>query len=79
MSKRVIFGQLGRLKKEKIEEYEALHANPWPSVLQTIHDCNPRNHSILRKEDLDVAYCEYVGDDYDPDMAEMAMCPQTQR
>ena len=41
--KRVIFGQLGRLKPEKIEEYEALHAAPWPEVLQTIHDCNLRN------------------------------------
>lgn len=29
--KKVMFGQLGRLKPEKIEEYEALHANPWPA------------------------------------------------
>ena len=45
MSK-IIFGQLGRLKKEKIRDYEALHANPWPEVLKTIRDCNMRNYSI---------------------------------
>ena len=55
MSK-IIFGQLGRLKREKIEEYEALHANPWPEVLKTIHDCNLQNYSIFRHDDLVFAY-----------------------
>ena len=32
------FGQLGKLKPEKIEEYCALHANPWPEVLETIKE-----------------------------------------
>lgn len=54
--KRVIFGQLGRLKPEKIEEYEALHAAPWPEVLQTIHDCNLRNYSIFREGEQVFAY-----------------------
>lgn len=49
---KVVMGQLGRLKPEKIEEYDMLHANPWPEVLQTIHDCNLRNYSIFRHEDL---------------------------
>ena len=66
-----VFGQLGRLKKEKIAEYDALHANPWPEVLQTIHDCNLRNYSIFRQEDLVFAYFEYVGEDYEADMAKM--------
>lgn len=70
-SKRVIFGQLGRLKQEKIEEYEALHANPWPDVLKTIHECNLRNYSIFRHEDLVFAYFEYVGEDYDADMKQI--------
>ena len=47
--KRVIFGQLGRLKPEKIEEYEALHAAPWPEVLQTIHDCNQIGRASCRE------------------------------
>ena len=58
----VIFGQLGRLKKDKIEEYETLHAAPWPQVIQTIYDCNLRNYSIFRHEDLVFAYFEYVGE-----------------
>ena len=34
--KRVIFGQLGRLKPEKIEEYEALHAAPISKIKSTL-------------------------------------------
>ena len=66
--KKVIFGQIGRLKKEKVQEYEALHANPWPEVLQTIHDCNLRNYSIFREGETVFAYFEYVGNDYEADM-----------
>lgn len=77
--KKVMFGQLGRLKPEKIEEYEALHANPWPGVLKTIHDCNLRNYSIYRHEDLVFAYFEYIGNDYEADMAKMELCEETQR
>ena len=77
--KRVIFGQLGRLKPEKIEEYEALHAAPWPEVLQTIHDCNLRNYSIFREGEQVFAYFEYIGEDYDADMEKMAQDEATQR
>lgn len=75
---RVLFGQLGRLKQEKIEEYDTLHAAPWPEVLQTIRDCNLRNYSIFRHEDLVFAYFEYIGEDYDADMEKMTQCPHTQ-
>ena len=77
--KRVIFGQLGRLKPEKIEEYEALHAAPWPEVLQTLHACNLRNYSIFREGEQVFAYFEYVGEDYDADMEKMAQDEATQR
>lgn len=72
MYEKMIFGQVGRLKKDMIEEYEALHANPWPHVLQLIHDCNLRNYSIFRQDDLVFAYFEYVGEDFDADMEKMA-------
>ena len=75
---RIIFGQLGRLKPEKIGEYEALHADPWLGVLATIRDCNLRNYSIFRHEDLVFAYFEYIGDDYEADMEKMAQDPVTQ-
>ena len=61
MSK-IVFGQLGRLKPEKIAEYDALHGNPWPEVLQTIHDCNLRNYSIFRHEDLVFAITRFLLD-----------------
>lgn len=73
-----IFGQIGRLKKEKIEEYQELHANTWPGVLETIHRCNLRNYSIFIQDDLVFSYYEYVGEDYEKDMALMAEDPVTQ-
>ena len=78
MSK-VIFGQLGKLKTDKIQKYEELHANPWLDVLRTIRECNMRNYSIFRHEDLVFAYFEYVGEDYEADMAKMEKDDATQR
>ncbi len=76
---KIIFGQLGRLKEDKIQQYEELHANPWPDVLRTIHECNLRNYSIFRHGDLVFAYFEYVGQDYEADMAKMEQDETTQR
>lgn len=72
------FGQVGRLKPEKVEEYRTLHANPWPEVLKTIADCNLRNYSIFIHELTVFSYFEYVGKDYDGDMAKMEADPITQ-
>lgn len=77
--RKVMFGQIGRLKPEKIDEYCSLHANPWPEVLKTITDCNLRNYSIFRHGELVFAYFEYVGDDYDADMKKMEADPVTQQ
>ena len=71
------FGQIGRLKPEKIEEYCALHANPWPEVQKTITECNLRNYSIYVHGDLAFAYFEYVGEDFDADMQKMEEDPIT--
>lgn len=76
--KMVRFGELGQLKPEKIEEYCALHANPWPEVLKTISDCNLRNYSIFLHGDKVFAYYEYVGENFDADMDKMAQDPVTQ-
>ena len=77
--KKVMFGQVGKLKTEKIADYEALHAAPWPEVLQTIHDCNLQNYSIFREKEYVFAYFEYVGEDYESDMAKMEADPITQK
>lgn len=72
------YGQLIRLRPEAREEYVRYHADVWPEVLRTIHDCNIHNYSIFLKDDLLFAYFEYVGEDFDEDMAKMAADPKTQ-
>lgn len=72
------FGQVIQLQPDAIEEYKAYHANVWPEVLETIHDCNIRNYSIFLDGHTLFAYFEYVGDDFEADMAKMAADPKTQ-
>ena len=79
---KVLFGQIGRLKKEKIEEYQRLHmedvyTEKWEGVLATISECNMRNYSIFIKDDLVFGYFEYIGTDYEADMAKMNADPIT--
>ena len=71
-------GQTLRVRPERIAEYEALHAAAWPGVLAAISAANIRNYSIYRFEDRLFAYFEYVGDDFDADMAAMAADPVVQ-
>ena len=68
------------LKREKIDEYKALHAAVWPEVLKRIKDCNIGNYSIFLKEPENIlfAYLEYHGVDYANDMQKMADDPKTQ-
>ncbi len=72
------FGQIIGVKPEQIEAYERIHAAVWPEVLDMIAACNMRNYSIFRHGHLLFAYFEYVGSDYEADMARMAADPKTQ-
>ena len=71
-------GSVLGIKPEAIVEYKRIHADVWPEVLATIHDCGIRNYSIYRHEQLLFAYFEYVGADFDADAAKMAADPKTQ-
>jgi len=73
------FGQLIGLKPEHYEEYVAAHADAWPGVLAMIRECHIRNYSIFHRRAQLFAYFEYVGDDFEADMAKMAADPETQR
>lgn len=73
------YGQLIGLKPERLDEYVRAHAAVWPTVLATIRDCNIRNYSIFHREGQLFAYFEYIGEDYEADMAKMAADPETQR
>ena len=72
------YGQVIRLQPGVKEEYVRYHANVWPEVLRMIHECNIRNYSIFLRDDTLYAYFEYVGDDFEADMAKMAADPKTQ-
>ncbi|REE87420.1 L-rhamnose mutarotase [Paenibacillus taihuensis] len=72
------YGSVIRVKPDKLEEYKQLHASTWPEVLRMIAACNIRNYSIYYKDGLLFSYYEYVGENYEQDMAKMAADPMTQ-
>jgi L-rhamnose mutarotase len=73
------FGQIIKVKPDKIEEYRKYHAAVWPDVLKMIKMCNINNYSIFIKDDYLFAYFEYAGKDFSADMAKMAADPTTQK
>ena len=78
------YGSVIELREDKIEQYNTLHAAVWPDVLAMIRQCNIRNYSIyLRRLPDDkhylFSYFEYIGTDFDADMAKMAADSCTQK
>jgi L-rhamnose mutarotase len=67
------------MKPENRAEYERLHADVWPDILAKIYECNIRNYSIYRYGELLFSYFEYIGSDFDADMALMAEDSLTQK
>lgn len=68
-----------RLRPEKEAEYRSLHANAWPRVLDTLRSSNVTNYSIFLRDGFLFSYLEYVGDDYEADVAKIAADPETRR
>ncbi len=66
------YGHVIKIKPEMIDKYKVLHANVWPKVKEKIYDVNIRNYSIYLKDDFLFSYFEYVGNDFEEDMAMMA-------
>jgi L-rhamnose mutarotase len=73
------YGQVIRLKKDKVNEYVKHHAMVWPGVLRMIKECHIQNYSIFLKDDLLFAYFEYTGYDFAGDMKKMAADEMTQK
>jgi L-rhamnose mutarotase len=69
--------QLIKLRPEKNDEYKEIHAAVWPEVLATIAAANIHNYSIFHWNGLLFAYFEYMGSDFDADMAKIAADPKT--
>ncbi len=68
-----------RVRPDKLSEYEELHANCWEDVLKTLSLCNITNYSIHYGGGYLFSYYEYVGSDYEADMAKMAEDEPTQK
>lgn len=78
------YGSIIGLRADKLDEYKKLHAAVWPDVLEQIRKSNIRNYSIFLRRLPDgnhylFSYFEYVGDDFEGDMAAMAADPTTQK
>ena len=73
------YGMVIGVNQKKIEEYKKLHAAVWSDVLKMITECNIRNYSIYLKDNTLFSYFEYVGTDFNADMAKMAADPTTQK
>ena len=78
------YGSVIGVKEEKLDEYKKLHAAVWPEILSMIKQCNIENYSIyLRKlpngKYYLFSYFEYVGEDFEGDMAKMAADEMTQK
>jgi L-rhamnose mutarotase len=73
------FGQIIKLKPERIGEYVELHAAVWPAVAKAITRSHIKNYSIYLRDETLFGYFEYVGSDFDADMAEMAANPGIQK
>ena len=72
-------GQVIRLDPQQIAEYELLHTEVWPAVIAQIKRSGIHNYSIYRFDDLLFATFDYVGNDFNADMAAMSGDPETQR
>ena len=72
------YGSVIKIKKEKLELYTKLHAEPWEGILNKISECNIKNYSIFLKDDYLFSYFEYSGNDFESDMALMAKDSLTQ-
>lgn len=73
------FGQVIGLREDRVQDYEEIHRAVWPEVLDLITRYNIRNYSIFRDGTRLFAYFEYVGEDFEADMAAMSAEPVNRR
>ena len=58
-----------RVRPEFEERYIILHKHTFAGVLAQIHKANIRNYSIFLRDGMLFSYLEYVGENYEKDMA----------
>lgn len=69
------------VKPEKLAEYKALHASPWPEMDAALKDASISNYSIHLCEArmMLFGYWEYHGADFAADMARLGALDVTRR
>jgi L-rhamnose mutarotase len=72
------YGQVIKVRSEKLAEYKKLHRRVWPGVLDMIRKCHIRNYSIFYRDGRLFSYFEYTGRNFQADMKKMAADPETQ-
>jgi L-rhamnose mutarotase len=72
------YGQVIKVRPDKVAEYKEWHRKVWPEVLSMITACNMRNYTIFFHDNYLFAYFEYIGSDFQADMDKMAADPKTQ-
>ncbi len=72
-------GHVVGVRPEWIAEYERIHVEVWPEVLAALTSANLTNYSIFRHGDLLFSYWEYLGTDFDADMAKVSKDPVSQK
>jgi L-rhamnose mutarotase len=74
-------GMVIGVKPERLAEYKALHAEPWPDMDAALSAANIQNYSIYLREpeNLLFGYWEYLGTDYAADMKVLGELAVTKR
>lgn len=69
------------VRPEKLSEYKALHAAPWPAMNAALTAAHIANYSIFLREpeNLLFGYWEYTGTDFAADMAWLGQQDITRR
>lgn len=70
------YGQVIKVRPERLEAYKRYHADVWPEVLAALREVGIHNYSIFHKDGYLFAYFEYEGDDL---LAAMAQAVSTER
>ncbi len=73
-------GMITGIKPDMIEEYKRLHADSNPGVRDLLTQYNMKNFSIFLQQIgekwYEFGYYEYTGDDFESDMAKLALEPR---
>jgi L-rhamnose mutarotase len=70
------FGQVIRVKPERLEEYRTLHDNIWLEVQTALKAANIQNYSIFWHDNTLFGYLEYTGSDWQADQRLIGSFPR---